>query len=61
MQSERLIPDMPAKQDELSWLPASRVRRALLAVAALALTALAFAAWVSPNMVFDFANMVFCG
>ena len=48
-------------QDELSWLPASRVLRVLLAVAAVALTALAFAAWVSPNMVFDFANMVFCG
>ena len=52
---------MSATQDDLSWLPASRVWRAVLAVAAVALTALVFAAWLSPNMVFDFANMVFCG
>ncbi len=52
---------MPGANDDLSWLPASRLGRVVLALAALALTGLALAAWLSPNMVFEFANMVFCG
>ena len=61
MQTEQFRPGRAPTQDELSLWPASPLGRALLAVAALALTALAFAAWLSPNMVFDLANLVFCG
>ncbi|HEY4374796.1 MAG TPA: hypothetical protein VGN52_22940 [Burkholderiales bacterium] len=43
------------------WLPRSRVKRALLALAAGVLTILVFSAYVAPGMVFDLANMVFCG
>lgn len=52
---------MQVANDDLSWLPASRLGRVVFALAALALTSLALAAWLSPNMVFDLANMVFCG
>ena len=54
-------PAMPGDQDKLSCLPRSRLWRALLAVAATALSGLVFLAWLRPNMVFDLANMVFCG
>ena len=43
------------------WLPRSRAKRALLALAAGAFTVLVFSAYVAPGMVFDLANMVFCG
>lgn len=43
------------------WLPRSRAGRVLLAVAAVAFTGLVFTAYAAPGMVFDLANMVFCG
>jgi hypothetical protein len=61
MRIETLRPDITADHEKLAWLPQSRVLRAALALVALALGALVFAAWISPNMVFDLANMVFCG
>lgn len=43
------------------WLPRSPVKRILLALAAGMFTVLVFSAYVAPGMVFDLANMVFCG
>ncbi|MFN0163505.1 MAG: hypothetical protein ACKVQQ_19930 [Burkholderiales bacterium] len=50
-----------ASTQPLVWLP--RARWARLAVFAMLASTLGltFAAWLSPNMVFDFANLVFCG
>ncbi len=50
------VPDEP-----LRWLPAARAWRYALVVVAGGLFALTFAAWLRPNMVFDLANMIFCG
>ena len=50
-----------ALTEPFRWLPHSRVARALLALAALLLTALVFVAYLHPGMAFDLANMVFCG
>ena len=45
---------------ELRMLPRSRVGRAAVWTVIGAFSALTFAAWLQPNMVFDLANMVFC-
>lgn len=50
-----------APDESLRWLPGARVSRYALAVLAAGLFALTFAAWLRPNMVFDLANMIFCG
>ena len=46
---------------EFHWLPAARAWRYALVIVATGLGALTFAAWLRPNMVFDLANMIFCG
>ena len=46
---------------ELQWLPRSLALRIAVYVAAAAAATLTFAAYLRPNMVFDFANLVFCG
>lgn len=46
---------------ELQWLPRSPALRIAVYVAAAAAVTLTFAAYLRPNMVFDFANLVFCG
>ncbi len=52
----------PAAPDQsLRWLPAARAWRYALVIVATGLGALTFAAWLRPNMVFDLANMIFCG
>ena len=58
--SDPLPPD-PQKPEEFRWLPASRAWRVVLGVAAAAFMTLVFSAYLHPNMVFDLANMVFCG
>lgn len=50
-----------APDEALRWLPAARAWRYALAVLAAGLFALTFAAWLRPNMVFDLANLIFCG
>ncbi len=50
----------PASED-FHWLPASRVKRGLILLAAAGFVAFVFNAYLHPNMVFDLANMVFCG
>jgi hypothetical protein len=61
MQNDSSNPEKPADQGNLSWLPESLVRRCVLAAITLMLSAMVFAAYLRPNMVFDFANMIFCG
>lgn len=51
----------PHQAQAFHWLPASRLARALLAVFAVAFVGVVFSAYLHPNMVFDLANMVFCG
>ena len=60
MRQESMLP-ATAPDEVLRWLPAARVSRYALAVLAAGLFALTFAAWLRPNMVFDLANMIFCG
>ena len=55
------ILQVAAPDESLRGLPAARVSRYALAVLAAGLFALTFAAWLRPNMVFDLANMIFCG
>jgi hypothetical protein len=43
------------------WLPRSPVQRVLIGVAAALFSVLVFAAYLAPGLVFDLANMVFCG
>ena len=50
-----------APDEPLRWLPAVRAWRYAVVVVASALFAITFAAWLRPNMVFDLANMIFCG
>ena len=45
---------------ELRMLPRSRVARVVVWTVIGVLSALTFAAWLQPNMVFDLANMVIC-
>ncbi|MBL8379788.1 MAG: hypothetical protein JNM79_18100 [Burkholderiales bacterium] len=45
----------------LEWLPRARWARVALVVVLASTLGLTFAAWLSPNMVFEFANLVFCG
>ena len=53
--------DAPADTDgSLHLLPRSRAARVAVWLAAAALGALVFAAWLRPNMIFDLADMVFC-
>ncbi len=52
---------IPAAGEEFRWLPVSRARRVLLGLALAALAAFVFNAYHDPNLVFDLANMVFCG
>ena len=56
---------LPQESDQatapLRWLPDSRVWRVVLGVLAAGVIGLVFAAYLSPNMVLDFANVVFCG
>jgi len=47
--------------ESFRWLPRSRFKRALLGAAAALFTALVFGAYLAPGLVFDLANMVFCG
>jgi len=54
------FPEQPASED-FHWLPASRVGRVLVLLAAAGFVAFVFSAYLHPNMVFDLANMVFCG
>lgn len=58
MQDETAIAEGPAQ--ELRILPRSRAARVAVWLLVGALGALTFSAWLSPNMVFDLANMVFC-
>jgi hypothetical protein len=51
----------PDQVQAFRWLPASRLARTLLAVFAVAFAGAVFSAYLHPNMVFDLANMVFCG
>ncbi len=51
----------PKSADAFRWLPASRLARVVLAMVSLAFGALVFSAYLHPAMVFDLANMVFCG
>ena len=46
--------------DELRLLPRSRAARVAAWIVIGVLTVLVFGAWLRPNMVFDFADMVFC-
>lgn len=48
-------------EPDLQWLPRSPVLRIVVYMAAAAAVTLTFAAYLRPNMVFDFANLVFCG
>lgn len=59
--SQEVARGAAAAGEDFRWLPASRARRALIWVALAALTAVVFAAYLSPNMVFDLANFIFCG
>ena len=47
--------------EEFRWLPTSLVARVAIGVAAAGFVAFVFSAYLHPNMVFDLANMVFCG
>ena len=53
-------PVAPPDTGKFAWLPVSRSKRVVLYLVASALTALTFAAYLRPNMVFDLANMIFC-
>jgi len=59
-QQQEAAPATPAAPD-FQWLPASRAARMLLGAIAAGFLALVFSAYLHPNMVFDLANMVFCG
>jgi hypothetical protein len=50
-----------AAGEEFRWLPASPLLRVLLWILFAAFIALVFSAYLSPNMVFDLANIIFCG
>jgi hypothetical protein len=61
MQTDKsLFPPREASED-FHWLPASRLKRALILLAAAGFVAFVFSAYLHPGMVFDLANMVFCG
>lgn len=51
---------MPADADALRLLPRAPAARLAAWVLIGVLAALVFGAWLRPNMVFDFADMVFC-
>lgn len=51
----------PNQGQAFQWLPDSRLARMLLAALGLAFVGVVFSAYLHPNMVFDLANMVFCG
>jgi hypothetical protein len=66
MHTEPRSPLHTAPQDhgaagDFQWLPASRTRRVLVWLALGAFMAFTFNAYLHPDMVFDLANMVFCG
>ena len=66
MQIEPHSPLITARQEhgearDFRWLPASRVGRVLVWLALGAFVAFTFNAYLHPDMVFDLANMVFCG
>ena len=46
--------------ESFDWLPASKAWHWALAVLAGFLIGITFAAYLRPNMVFDFANLIFC-
>ena len=48
-------------EDDFRWLPRSRVGRVLIGLGVVAFVAFVFDAYLGPNMVFELANMVFCG
>jgi len=54
-------PDDPEATQAFQWLPRSPVKRVLLGVAAALFSVLVFGAYLAPGLVFDLANMVFCG
>ena len=47
--------------DSFRWLPRSPAKRVLLGAAAALFSVLVFGAYLAPGLVFDLANMVFCG
>ena len=49
-----------ADADALRLLPRAPAARLAVWVVIAVLAALVFGAWLRPNMVFDFADMVFC-
>ena len=65
MQNQPGPPDTPPDSNggagEFRWLPASRFKRALVWLGLAGFVAITFNAYLHPNMVFDLANMVFCG
>lgn len=46
---------------DFQWLPRSRMLRVMLWLAGAGALGLTFAAYLRPNMVFDLANLIFCG
>ena len=60
MRQESIL-QIAAPDESLRWLPAARGWRYALVIVAFGFGALTFAAWLRPNMVFDLANMIFCG
>ena len=61
MHTQSLPQEPDQATEQLRWLPDSRVWRVVLGVLAAGVIGLVFAAYLSPNMVLDFANVVFCG
>ena len=53
--------DTRAADAGFTWLPMSTRWRVVIGIAAIAFLSLTFAAYLRPNMVFDLANMIFCG
>lgn len=51
----------PASGEDFRWLPRSLVKRVLIWLGLAAFVAFVFDAYMGPNMVFELANMVFCG
>lgn len=53
-------PVMATGAEELQWLPRSRAWRMALLAGVAASVPLVFAAWLHPDLLLDFANVVFC-
>ncbi len=46
---------------DFQWMPRTRMLRVILWLAGTGALGLTFAAYLRPNMVFDLANLIFCG